>query len=110
MCGGTGKKAVEPTEDIELRCIFNPLMNTADRYAVKNPDLISPINIRLPNSLLKTRGFITDVPKILRATSLIVSLPSEGYIRARYTRVTEPQDRNTFVPNRYFTCFWQRAG
>lgn len=108
LCGGTGKRANEATELINLKCVFNPIFER-QLPGLKNLQL-DKINIRLANAILKTRGFMTDVPKVMRATELIVNIPIEGYIRAKYTRITEPLDKNTFVSGRYFNCFWERVG
>src|SRR5262249_17050413 len=56
MCSGRGMKQSEVTEEITLGCNID-----IKRFVTPIPN----VNVVIPNSLLETKGYLTDLPKIM---------------------------------------------
>jgi len=98
MCNGQGKKPTENYVDITM---------TAN---VKARPFGLAANVRYPDGLVETRGYITDLPSVLQSDYMICSTLIEPYRRYRYKLYGEPIDPFSIVPGKYFIALWQRSG
>lgn len=62
-------------------------------------------NIKVPDNSIQTIGYMTDLPKVLKAKSLIVHEGITEYKEMRFQRTGEHIPMG-FGQNRYFACFW----
>ncbi len=99
LCSGKGMREDAVTEEISLKC-------TWEFKKFTNPP--ADIKIRVPNSLVETKGYITDLPKLLKAQHIVVNLPIAPFLRQEYTLYGEPGDPSNMVPGRYFYAVWER--
>jgi len=97
VCNGTGHIESQSTESITL------LMN----WEPKNFVILGG-NVQKPYSVLETKGYMIDAPKVMRAQTLIAELPITPYIKATFALDSEPVDRNNIIQGRYFVCIWKR--
>lgn len=101
QCNGQGRRSVVFYDDIKFLCELNP-----KNFVVPIPSL----NIRVPNSLLQTKGFITDVAKVQKCDHLLFDIDNE-YLGSRvYKLNSEPGDKSNIIQSRYFVCTWERKG
>jgi hypothetical protein len=101
-CGGSGQKHQEQTETIRLLCNWDS--RTFDR--ITNPD----IRMRQSGSTVQTKGYISDLPKILKCSYAIFQVAIQGIQEYRFRLVSDPTNKNNIVPNRYFIAIWERVG
>jgi|TARA_B100001094_G_scaffold97673_2_gene93735 hypothetical protein len=85
---------VEKTEDIKLKVYWDA------KSWVKVGS-----NIVVPDAAIQTIGFMTDLPKILRAKELIVHKGIKDYKEFRFKRTGDPIPMG-LKQDRYFACFW----
>ncbi len=99
VCRGAGRLDSTETDIIRMLCKWNP------------KEFI-PLagSLQLPNSIVRTKGYITDLPKVLRSKKMILQLPIEPYIRYTFDLQGEPIDAGNIVQGRYFIAIWKRAG
>lgn len=64
--------------------------------------------IQVPNNSIQTIGYMTDLPKVLKAKLLIVNKDIKDYKEMRFQRTGE-HIVTGFGQNRYFACFWSRV-
>lgn len=64
-------------------------------------------NIVVPDNSIQTIGFMTDLPKILKAKALIVHKGIKDYKEMRFERMGEHTPMG-LRQNRYFGCIWKR--
>lgn len=99
LCGGKGKREQEVSENIKLLCAWDP------------KHFFSPVpsvEIRKPFSLLQTKGFLKDVPKLIKAQYLIFQTAIEGLFQKKFRLLSQPGDRSNIIQNRYFICEWEQ--
>jgi hypothetical protein len=65
-------------------------------------------NIEIPNGSIQTIGFLSDIPKILKAKALIVHEDIKDYKEIRFQRFGEYTPMG-FKQDRYFSCLWSRV-
>lgn len=99
VCNDVGKLATTPTENIQLGVQSDP----AHFY------LKVPFGVRVPAGTIQTKGFITDLPKVLQAQEMIVA-PGKFPIVMRYVMDGEPIDTGSIIQSRYWFAFWKRVG
>lgn len=99
MCNGAGYHNESATDNITLLCAWQP-----------QNWFILPQNIRVPAGDLQTKGFITDLPKVIACIEMIVELPVEPYIRCKFRLASQPVDPGNIIQNRYFVATWERIG
>lgn len=99
LCSGQGKRAEEQTEDINLLCSADP-----KKFFVPIPNL----PIQVPDGILQTKGYMTDLPKILRAEFMLYQTSIDGYQKRKYRLLSEPVDSSNIIQNRYFVATWER--
>lgn len=104
MCHNAGNvRTTEYTEDIKMTIDFNL---TGEKK--KFPKTLT--NIRFTDTTIRTRGLLTDMPKLQKCVEMRINDASSPYNNWRYTMASEPTDDFVFVRNKYFTVYWERAG
>lgn len=98
ICGGTGKMAQESTENITM------VINWDTKSIVKN---IAP-NVIFPFSIIQTRGYIYDLPKVLKCEDMEVQLPMGHMVAAKYKLINSPTDAFSVIQEKYFLATWER--
>jgi hypothetical protein len=99
VCRGNGKLDNQATETIRMLCQWNP-----------KQFMLAAGNIQIPNSIVETKGYLTDLPKILASRKMILQVPIEPYMRYTFELWGEPIDRGNIIQNRYFYALWKRVG
>ena len=90
-------REVEKTEDIILKVYWD------NRSWIKvGKDIV------VPDNSIQTIGYMTDLPKILRAKELIVHKGIKDYGELRFIRSGEHYPVG-LKQDRYFACFWERT-
>ncbi len=97
MCGGTGKKAEEYSENIKLTIAWRP-----EEFGIVAPSVMKPFG------LIQTRGKIADMPKVMSCIELQVQLPIHAYMIGRYKLRGEPGDAFSSIQDKYFIALWDR--
>lgn len=102
LCGGSGKQYSSHTDDIKLLCNID----------IKTFENIKGIDVRLRQSgtVIQTKGYLADLPKILKCEYAVFQTTIEGVKQDRYELMSDPTDVNNIVPNRYFMALWKRVG
>jgi hypothetical protein len=101
LCGGEGRKPEEVSEQITLGCNWD-----LRRFVTPLP--IAKQNMFVPYSLVETKGFLKDLPKILKCDHLVLQLPIQGLIRNKFRLLVQPGDRSNIIQNRYFYAVWEQ--
>ncbi len=99
-CGGTGQMATTPTESIVLLCSF---------YDGRDAHKIVTASVTASSNFASTRGYMTDVGKVMRAEFLLVQVDLAAQLRLKFERISDPVDKSNIVKGRYFTCEWRRV-
>ncbi len=100
MCNGDGRRAEEVTEILRFLCewdpkrFFKPLRN---------------LDVRLPMGICQTKGYLADLPKVLRCDHMVLQVPIEGTLRLTYKLSGEPGDYSNIIQGRYFVATWERC-
>lgn len=102
VCNGTGKITGTDNYDIATFMIDWEPKNWQIVLATTNN---TP---RIPGAVAATQGFVTDLPKVIRADYVILDIES-NYTSNRYTLAKEPISIYNFIRNRYFMAYWVRA-
>jgi hypothetical protein len=99
MCGGVGRRAIEKTANIRMLVQAEP-----SKWWVK-----PPFNVQVPTGMIQTKGYMSDVPRLLQSRKMIFQTDIEGIMRMRYELVGEPIDQGNIIQGRYFVALWQRV-
>lgn len=99
LCSGRGLKASVVTEQLTLKTEW-------EFKKFINPP--GDLRLRLPHSVVEVKGFMTDLPKLLKAEFLIVNVPIAPFMRQEFTLLGEPGNKSNMVPGRYFVSYWER--
>lgn len=99
VCRGNGRLPYESATTVTLLCQWNPR-----QYQNLGG------NVQAPYSIVRTKGFLSDLPKVQRAKRMIIELPVTPLIRATFDLASEPVDAGNIVPGKFFTCIWKRSG
>ena len=97
-CDGVGFKETENTDDIKMRVYWER------RSWIK---INIPINI--PDGMIQTIGFMTDVPKIKQAQVVIINPNLSGIQTWSYTLSADPVPHGLGPSKRYFIAYWKRV-
>lgn len=102
LCNGEGKQYEESSDTIKLLCNFD----------LKTFENLKGIDVRLrqSGSLVQTKGYIDDLPKVLKSQYAIFQTSISNVQQYRFELASDPTDVNNIVPNRYFMCVWKRIG
>lgn len=99
LCNGAGRIAKEVTDPISLLCNWQP-----KHFTVPIPNL----NLRAPNSVLEIKGYLTDLPRVTRASYLIFENAIDGIVRQKFQLISEGGDRSNIIQGRYFSAVMER--
>ena len=100
MCNGEGLHFKEITRSIKLL-----IANSPSEWFVK-----MPAGLQVPAGTIQTKGYIKDLPDVLKTRKLIVQLSLEPMVRFTYELAGEPIDQGNIVQNRYWVAVWNRIG
>ena len=90
-------REVEVYTDIKLKVYWNP------------KEWINVVgDVKVPNNVIQTIGFMKDIPLILKSKALIVHKEIEDYKEMRFERMGEHIPMG-LRQNRYFSCLWSRV-
>ncbi len=101
LCNGKGKRGEEVSETIRLLCAWDP-------RAFWLP--VPTVQVRVPHSIVQTKGYLTDMPKVMKADHLVVELPIEPFVRVRVKLASQPVDPSNIIQARYFVATWEQNG
>lgn len=107
VCEGSGKLVgTEGFDIVTLLIDWNPKpwLNVVGN-AGDAPDSV----VRIPNGAITTRGYMTDLPKIIKADYAVMDV-NNNYMNNHFVLSGEPISPGNIVKNRYFTAVWKRAG
>lgn len=68
-----------------------------------------PSGTKAPEGAIQTKGYMTDVDKVIRASYLLVEDPLGRGLRQKFERAGDPVDPSNIIQNRYFVCNWRRV-
>lgn len=91
MCQGNAKIASENNDTITMLCYLNGLSSFTQIGLINSPQAI-----------LETKGFTTDLPKVMKCANL--SLYGVSFILSG-----TPYDESSLVQGRYFLARWTRG-
>ena len=97
MCEGKFFTFQEVTEVITLLCTWNT-----------QPYLQMQPHIQVPDGVLMTKGFIEDMPKVMRCQYMMVETAIEPMVHYRYKLAGEPIDPGNIVQGQFFQAMWKR--
>lgn len=100
MCGGRGKNEEEVSEPITLKCDWDP--KKFDRP-------LSVLDVKVPHAVVQTKGYLADMPKLLKASHLIVNLPIAPYVRQKFVLDGQPGSPGNIIQARYCVAVWKQA-
>lgn len=72
--------------------------------------LVDATGTKVPQGAIQAKGYVTDMPLVLRAKYLVVDYLHAKYESNRFILWGEPTPQGNIVANRYMTTFWTRAG
>jgi hypothetical protein len=98
MCNSNGTKAEEVSENVILLINWRP---SIWEYPILNTNIVKP------NNSIETKGFMSDLPKILQCDHLVI-LNVDGYKHFKFKLNGEPVDQGSVVQARYFKALWNR--
>lgn len=99
MCNGAGFRAENSTEIIKMLCTIEP----------KNW-FIPVANVRIPDCDLQTKGYLSQVTKVLQCTEMIIQPQIEASLRQKFKLASAPTDVGNIIQGRYFVAMWTRIG
>lgn len=99
-CNGEGRKATQATEDVVLKCAWD-----ARKFSLPVPNL----QARLPYSVVQTKGYLSDVPKLMKADHILINLPIAPFLRQTFKMVGTPGDPSNIVQARYCFALWEQV-
>jgi len=97
LCNGTGN-----SQDFTSEIIRMSVNKEIKSFFGKVP------NIRIPDGSIQTRGYIADLPKVLRCDHMICQVELKPYIVETYKLYGTPTDKSNIVQNTFFYATWER--
>jgi hypothetical protein len=67
-----------------------------------------PSPLRVSGAAVQSKGYMTDLPKVLAAESAILDI-NDQYFTNNFTLLGEPWSPGSIVKERYFYALWQKA-
>lgn len=98
MCEGVGYKFETATDTITMLC------HTDKRKWVTK----LPPNVQISDGAVETKGYLSDLEKVLRAEVMIVQPDLSPYITWKYKLYGEPTNPSNIIQDRYFLAIWER--
>jgi hypothetical protein len=102
VCGGKGQIATENSRVVTL------LINEDPKQFDKSLQLNNS-NIYYPDGTIQAKGFIADLPDVLKCTEMIKDTNIQPYIEYRYKRYGEPLSPGNIVQGAFFISLWTRV-
>lgn len=100
ICQGSQQQRFDvQTEIVTLLCAISP-----KDWFIKMP------NIRVPDGMMQTKGYLRDAPKIQRCENMVVETQIEGYKRMIWQLQSDIFDVGNIIQGRYFVALWRRSG
>ncbi len=99
-CNGRGMKAQEYSEVLQFLCAWEPKQFY---YPIPN------LPIRSPGGFVQIKGYLTDLPKIIKCDHIVFEIAIEGITRQKYKLWGEAGDRSNIIQKRYFTATFERV-
>lgn len=65
--------------------------------------------IQLPQGVVQTKGFISDMPLVIQSTKIIIDYENAKFSSHEFVKRGEPIPQGNIVPSRYFVAFWERS-
>lgn len=96
LCGGVGYKAIEVEETVTL--LINEDPKTFQIFG----------STAIHDGTIQTKGFIVDLPKIMKCSYMIKDLNIRPYIEYRYKLASEPLVPANIAPGKIFVANWTR--
>jgi len=100
LCNGEGRRAEEVTETLRFLCEWDPK---------KFLKPVQGVDLRVPYGMCQTKGYLTDLPKVLRCDHMILQNNISGVLRLKYKLAGEPGDYSNIIQGRYFVATWERT-
>lgn len=98
FCHGVGGRAEETFITVQMVVHFNPA-----KFGETKVDAL-----RLANGVIKTGGFIKDLPQVMKCSYLVPDATLEGYGHYKYRLGGEAISSNNIIQGRYFEVLWDR--
>jgi hypothetical protein len=98
-CGGNYYRAEEVYEDIQFSTEVNP--KQFEKFPFEIP-------LKDPAGILQIKGYMVDLPKVMKSEYIIHDVNMKPYIEQRYKMYGEPISPSNIVKNRYFICLFER--
>jgi hypothetical protein len=102
VCKGAG--ILKPTGDLFTENLF--LID----WQPKPWLFVDTTQIKIPQGIVQTKGFITDMAEVLEAKYIIIDHLNTNFRDNRFVLWGEPIPQGNIVPGRYFIAFWTRLG
>lgn len=99
MCNGVGKRAEEVSDVVKFLCAIEP------KHFFKP---VKHLDIQLPYSIIQTKGFLSDMPRVRRASHMVFQVAIEGLLNKRFRLLDDPVDVSNIIQNRYFVATWEQ--
>lgn len=100
MCNGNGGHHVEEvTEEIQLKVEWSP---------AKFWHPVPGVPIRAPYSVCQTKGYMSDFHKLVQADHLVLQLPVEPIVRAKFYLSGSPISPGNIIQDRYLVATWEQ--
>lgn len=99
LCQGQGQRADEVAEVVRFKVEWEPRKFW---YLVPN------LNIRSAHSVCQTKGYMADLPKVNQCDHMIVQLPIEGFIQAKFHLIGAPISPGNIIQGRYWVATWEQ--
>lgn len=98
-CNGSGGfSANEEFEVLQLKVEWN-----VGKFWLPVPGA----KLRTPHSVCQTKGYLSDLPKIVQADHLVLQLPIEGLLLAKFVLSGTPTSPGNIIQDRYFVATWE---
>ena len=102
LCRGQGgHHAAESGEEILLKVEWEP-----GRFWSPFPG----VDVRAPFSFCQTKGYMSDFARLSRADHLVLQLPVEGVVRAKFRLTGAPVSPGNIIQDRYLVANWEARG
>jgi hypothetical protein len=98
VCSGAGRIQTSATEDVVLGVNWNP-----KKFVLPIP---ASVDLRVPNAVCETKGFIALWPRLAKCDHLIVDLAVEGFSRQKFKLAGQPGSPGNIVQGRYVHAVW----
>ena len=96
VCGGEGYRAIEISDTVTL--LINEDPKSFQSFG----------NVDIPQGTVQTKGFIANLPKVLKCAYLIKDINIKPYIEYRYKLAGEPLVPANIAPGKIFVANWTR--